>query len=582
MEATRQYKLIFSDGIVIVDASFIEAKSKVVQSMMKDVQSTELLVSLDLSQFSKRDWEDYCVGSNDLRLFHLIDYLHLETSGLVETITEQLEEEVIRERIKKLSLDELTGFLPFLTELSLSYGERTLNIVLDVLNRSDEILETSRSYLQSPIPDNFNERLATFLEGVDWRPSPGVILSGGALMTLLSDRDLSKIDPSEDLDLFIYGPDEKIKKKLQTDLILQLTKNKKVKGVWDHLGRKITLTYQDRGRSIQIIRSEYSVPSQIPSFFDLDHLKGYLSADGLFLHPKFIRALKINHVSIDLETIKLRRVMKCLRHDYMTGREVPLWKAIVKILQSGLQNPLLGRIRHRPTEYSLGRLRGKLEKEIKSKEELITFLNEFSDPWVDQVEVQRSEPEGIPDNCRWWIERPPKDSYPYSIREKALIVALEDPVEVHQALLEKIKKLKLFDCFTDAYRNNIYLTSQPIVLRFRGLIIREHSGNYFCTFAKTDSSREGDNPRFEFLEEISRTLGEAIKPYHTEHPVPLLRDRESKNAMNLPLDLLELTGLTRHMRVDLDLQIGGLMVISKRMRVFKTHVIYMKILEHLQ
>lgn len=154
MEAAREYKLIFEDGSVIVDAFFLESRSKIIRDMLTDAEFTS---PLDLSQFSRRDWEDYCAGSINLRVFHLIDYLHLETSGLIETITEQLSEEVIRERITKLSLDQLAEILQILTGLSLDYGERTLNLVLDLLDRSDEILETSRSYIRVAIPDNFND-----------------------------------------------------------------------------------------------------------------------------------------------------------------------------------------------------------------------------------------------------------------------------------------------------------------------------------------------------------------------------------------------------------------------------------------
>lgn len=576
------YNLIFNDGSIVVDASFLETRSKVVREMSESMNFPKgALIPLELPKFSRRDWEDYCANPSDLKVFHLIDYLDLETSGLVETVTKQLSDEVIYQRVKETSLDELASHLSFLTELNLDYGEKTLNQVVDLLSRSDEILETNRSYIQVPIPDNFYDRLRIFLDGIDWKPTPGVILSGGALMTLLIDRDLSTVETTEDLDLWIYGPDEETKKTLQRDLTLRLTENKRVKGVWDPSERKITLTYQDHKRPIQIIRSEYSVPSQIPNFFDLDHLKGYLSVDGLFLHPRFIRALKFNYLTLDLETIKVRRILKSLRYDYTVNR-VPLWEEVVKFLKSKTTSPLLGRVPHLPTKYNLSRLKKELGSapiEIKSKEELISFLKEIPNPPIYH-EHQVRELTGLPENCRWKIEQSSEDDYPLSIREKSLIISLQDPSEIQEALLERSREINLIYDGRDCHGSEIYWLTQPIILRFHGLIIREWQGRYFCSFAKGDGSTDADNPRSEFLEEISRSLESVSGSIQSRRTMPLLSGGGIRNSIGLRLDLLETTGLSGYMKVDLDLQIDGVFAQSF-MKCVRKSVTYMKILEHL-
>ena len=417
---------------------------------------------------------------------------------------------------------------------------RILDYIVDKLSRSDEILETNRVYIKVDIPPSFYSRLSTFLKGKVWLPEPGVILAGGALFTLLSDRDLNTVDDDEDLDIWIYGNNDDIYYRLFESFDCKAFKMD---------GRKTTIFTK---RPIQIIRSEFNIPSQIPNFFDIDHLKGYLAYDGLYLHPAFIRALKFNRVKVDLRTIKVRRILKCLRYDFLTYDDKPLWEEIQRFLEVDEG------VKYNITEHNLWRLKG---EHVYSKEHLIHLLK-----W----DLQQKQDVN-------------KTQYSFSIREKALIISLDDADEVKKEFLEK------FDALTydmDVRKPDLELAriSQPIILRLKNIEIRKGKRDDYFTMIDENEV----NP---FMVELDAIMMKHVLAFEAKYalyimgriigPKSLLkrsRYHPGKYIINLKSELMDFTGLPNVLQVDLDLQVDSLCTAHLDTK-FLSHVIDMKVLD---
>lgn len=612
MEKEREYQLVFTDGPVLVPVSFLEDHSEMCRDLKNCYTTNPESIVLPEEMLSS-DWDTYYSlvtkthrDGMEIKpsLIKLMRFLLLKHQEILEIIFNEKDftEEEIRKRVYSFPLKDIAHSIPY---IPINYGEKTIDIALDLLSRSDEILETNNTYLPVPIPDDFPSLLDKFMKGRVWRPTEGVILSGGALMTLLFNREFNSVSEEEDLDLWIYGPNEEERKKRQNSLILSLIEGRDVLGIWDKTGTKSTLNYRDGGRTIQVIRTEYTVPSQIPNFFDINCTKAYYGTEGLFLHVECMRALRFGRISLDLETIKRNRLLKCLRYDFTTPNNLPLWKEAVEFLERN-ETPRLGVVPHLPNHHNLARLREYFTEKIDSKEDLISFLLSHTSSRSKGQIVQSLDNEGytyekrknsrLPECCSWQIMDNPyedRDDYPLSIREKALIISLNDPDNMKEVILERIRTATHGEPIEIQKHGRIsffYSISSPIVIRFHGLVIRKSREGYYASFSPEENRL--NNPYNGFLIELSDTFLSRFQNLNINRLMKYYDYWDTpKWTISIPINILDVSQLTSSMVVDLDLSINGFTCnddirIVQNMNFInlsiKKNVIGMKILKHLE
>jgi hypothetical protein len=143
-----------------------------------------------------------------------------------------------------------------------------------------------------------------------------VIIAGGALMTLLSDRDLDTCDDEEDIDFWICGdtPDCRLSTFKSVVSILE-------SGMKEDSG-KIPITLKNNAftfsvpgyRKIQVVMTSESEPDAIPRSFDLDFTKGWFGKDGLHLSIPLLLALNDDEIYIEPENMYVHRLLKVVRY----------------------------------------------------------------------------------------------------------------------------------------------------------------------------------------------------------------------------------------------------------------------------
>ncbi len=148
-----------------------------------------------------------------------------------------------------------------------------------------------------------------------------IILAGGALLTLTSDRNLDDVADSEDLDLWLLGGTSSNRYKLLLKFV-ELIRNYVDENFGSH--EFIFITYKNQAftfiipgvRQLQLIITGCEDPCEIPGSFDMDCIKGYYDGYGIYLSGMMAIALEKKMISIDLDSIRAKRCLKLLRYNF--------------------------------------------------------------------------------------------------------------------------------------------------------------------------------------------------------------------------------------------------------------------------
>ncbi len=179
-----------------------------------------------------------------------------------------------------------------------------------------EVLSLDKIFALNTITDD------NFLE----RSPVQVILAGGSLFTLISDRNLNEVNSTEDIDIWICGGSTNDRIKMLsniTDILLSMEYSKiTLDGIskeYSHVSLKesaFTFVLTKNGRPIQLMVTGAKYPSQIPNNFDLDFTKCYYDGSDIFISNSVEIALEDNLVNIDLTSVRAVRLLKALRYQF--------------------------------------------------------------------------------------------------------------------------------------------------------------------------------------------------------------------------------------------------------------------------
>ena len=246
---------------------------------------SELLRSAD--QDDVRDWE---------RSFHSI------VSGSISIGSEVIGIRLILDRIFQKCNLTYRNMFPIPSDDALPFKNK--------LNLNPQFIPRLREMVGSAWP--WSRKLAN--KNI-W--PKGMILAGGAVITCYTDRDKSKIEPSEDLDFWIYGPTKEERKARFKTALKYLTSGVENKVIFsaNHCVANLILP-GDKVRMIQLIYTDKTSPEAIVIQFDLGHVKCYYDGTSLYGTDEARMALELGIVDIDPMEIKPHRLYKIFRYPF--------------------------------------------------------------------------------------------------------------------------------------------------------------------------------------------------------------------------------------------------------------------------
>ena len=212
---------------------------------------------------------------------------------------------------------------------------KIFKVLGDIFHCYDSAMESDYSLISVDMSDKFVNRLAN-LAGPGWiwyqhlDPWPeGLILSGGACATCISERDMSTLEDCEDIDLWIVGPTEEVRKDRFQKSLAFLTKDVKGPIVYSTRYSAVTIIIQGKSnRNIQLIYSDKKHPSSIILSFDLYHVMCYYAGGNIKISPLCNLAIFHHLTGINAETIKSNRLYKLLRYEVEFDEEETTFKSL--------------------------------------------------------------------------------------------------------------------------------------------------------------------------------------------------------------------------------------------------------------
>ena len=145
----------------------------------------------------------------------------------------------------------------------------------------------------------------------------GMILAGGSVITCCTDRDKSKIEPSEDLDFWIYGPTEEERKDRFKVALMYLAEGVENEVIFSANHCAVSLILPgDQVRMIQLIYTDKTSPEAVVNQFDFGYVKCYYDSTSLYGTDEARMALELGIIDIDPEKIKPKRLYKLLRYPF--------------------------------------------------------------------------------------------------------------------------------------------------------------------------------------------------------------------------------------------------------------------------
>ncbi len=249
-------------------------------------QLKEKIQSKILKLFDQADRADIILWE---RSFHSI------VSGLISIGSEIIDLRLILDRIFQqynLALDNIRSF------------RNKLNLNSKFIPRLKEMTGPAWPWASSLIDKNIWPR--------------GMILAGGAVITCCTDRDRSKIEPSEDLDFWIYGPNKEERKTRFKTALKYLTEGVEQEVIFSANHSVVSLILPgDQVRTIQLIYTDKISPEAVVNQFDFGYLKCYYDGSNLYGADEARMALELGIVDIDPKKIKPGRLYKLLRYPFM-------------------------------------------------------------------------------------------------------------------------------------------------------------------------------------------------------------------------------------------------------------------------
>lgn len=157
----------------------------------------------------------------------------------------------------------------------------------------------------------------------------GMILSGGAVITCCTDRDKSKIDPSEDLDFWIYGPSKEERKARFQAALKYLIRGVEKEVIFSANSCVVTIILPgDKVRMVQLVYTDQTSPEGVVNRFDLGYVKCYYDGSCLYGTDEARIALELGIVDFDPNQIKPERLYKLFRYPF-TFQETRLFSPIL-------------------------------------------------------------------------------------------------------------------------------------------------------------------------------------------------------------------------------------------------------------
>ena len=146
----------------------------------------------------------------------------------------------------------------------------------------------------------------------------GMILAGGAVITCCTGRDTSKLEPSEDLDFWIYGPTKEERKKRFKIALEYLTKGVQQEVIFSAKYCVVSLILPgDKVRMIQLIYTDKTSPEAVINQFDFGYVKCYYDGTSLYGTDEARIVLELGIIDVDPEQIKPERLYKIFRYPFI-------------------------------------------------------------------------------------------------------------------------------------------------------------------------------------------------------------------------------------------------------------------------
>lgn len=257
-------------------------------------------------------WELYHYGNTDTKYFKHEDLQQLLLLGYnLNSIIEKadplqllpLYEYDIVFQGRPTTLIPSEGYLPRLAEHEngdyIPYKDSEREIYSRPLLQKDEhvILPYNTSV----------ERIPTLIQGINW---DGVILAGGSLEFIVSDKLIIKDFPASDLDLFVYGENRQAKINSLAEYFLN-------KGAMLFQRENvITCIFRRQTMSIQLIDSGENDIESILLEFDTIPMQVAYTGNKFICTPAYIYSQLYKRHIADLKNVNLARLAKCLKRGY--------------------------------------------------------------------------------------------------------------------------------------------------------------------------------------------------------------------------------------------------------------------------
>ena len=289
-----------------LDAGFEFNWDSLNQYTIKDSNLLRILFLLDLLLDSSNQLKGK-IKSKILQLFEQTDQddirnwetsFHSIVSGLISIGSELVDIRLILDRIFQqcnLTLDKTT---PFKNKFDLNH----------------QFIPRLKEMIGSAWP------LARNLTNKNIWPE-GMILAGGSVITCCTDRDKSKIEASEDLDFWIYGPTEEERKIRFKTALKYLTGGVENEVIFSAKYCVVSLILPgDKVRMIQLIYTDKTSPEAAVNQFDFGYVRCYYDGINLYGTDEARIALELGIIDIDPEKIKPHRLYKIFRYPFKFNR----------------------------------------------------------------------------------------------------------------------------------------------------------------------------------------------------------------------------------------------------------------------